>query len=512
MSDIPMNLGTVSETRKWLGFAGLCIAMFMAVLDIQIVITSLSVIEEALGIGADRMSWIQTSYLIAEIITIPLTGLLMRVLSLKRLVLIAITVFTAASIGCALSTSFAQLVTFRTFQGMGAGILIPTMFSAVFLLFRPGQEQALATVMGGILAVIAPTMGPVTGGLITETLSWHWLFLINVAPCFIAAVLVFACFPREPIKLGLLKQLDVASLIFLAVSLAALEIGLKEAPDQGWLSPLSLALFGTFAGLTWLMVIRPAPVVDFSLLKDRYLAYGCGLSFILGIGLIGSVYLLPVFLALVGYMGPLEIGIIILVTGIAQLVSAPLSVVLDRLLPPRLLAMIGFGVFAAGLAMSGFETSESGYDELFWAQVVRGLALGFCIVPVTRFALGFLPVEKVSDASGLYNLSRALGGVIGIALIDTLLFTRSAEHADRITSMMTADPAAAASLLRITPDELPDPEDPTGLLGIMDTVQETAVTLAVNEAWLMMGALTALALILLWRLGPIREEPGAGMN
>ena len=174
--------------------------------------------------------------------------------------------------------------------------------------------------------------------------------------------------------------------------------------------------------------------------------------------------------------------------------------------------MIGFGVFAAGLAMSGFETRESGYNELFWAQVVRGLALGFCIVPVTRFALGFLPVDKVSDASGLYNLSRALGGVIGIALIDTLLFSRSAEHADRITDMMTADPAAAASLLRITTDELPDPEDPTGLLGIMDTVQETAVTMAVNEAWLMMGAITGLAVILLWRLGPIREEPGAGTD
>jgi DHA2 family multidrug resistance protein len=323
----------------------------------------------------------------------------------------------------------------------------------------------------------------------------------------IAAALVLACLPREPFQLGLLKQLDVTSLIFLAVALAGLEVGLKEAPDQGWLSPVTLSLFGTFAVLTFLMVIRPAPVVDFSLLKDRYLAYGCGLSFILGIGLIGSVYLLPVFLTLVRYMSPLEIGLIILVTGVAQLVSAPVSVVLDRIVPPRLLAMLGFGIFAAGLTMSGFETRLSGHDELFWAQVVRGFALGFCIVPVTRFALGFLPVGKVSDASGLYNLSRALGGVIGIALIDTLLFSRSAEHADRINEMMTADPEAAARLLQITPAELPDPEDPMGLLGVMDTVQEAAVTMAVNEAWLMMGGITGLALILLWRVGPIREVP-----
>jgi DHA2 family multidrug resistance protein len=509
MTDVPLNLDKMSETRKWLGFAGLCIAMFMAILDIQIIVTSLAVIEEALDIGADRMSWIQTSYLIAEIITIPLTGLLMRVLSMRTLVIAATILFTAASIGCAMSTGFSMLIGFRILQGMAAGVLMPIVFTAVFVLFRPGTQQALATVLGGVLAVIAPSMGPIVGGLITENFSWHWLFLINVGPGLITVLLALACLPREPMQLKLLKNLDVTSLLFIAVSLAALEIGLKEAPDQGWLSPITLALFGTFAALMWLTVIRPRPAVDFSLFRERYLAYGCGLSFVLGIGLYGSVYLVPVFLSLVRYMGPVEIGMVVLVTGLAQLVSAPLSVVLDRLVPPRLLSVLGFGLFAAGLLMSGFETRQSGYDELFWPQVVRGFALGLCIVPVTRFALGFLPVERVSDASGLYNLSRALGGVIGIALIDTILFSRSAEHADRIQEMMTADPEAAARLLQITTDELPDPSDPMGLLGVMDTVQEASVTMAVNEAWLMMGGLTGLALILLWRLGPIREDRGS---
>ena len=496
----------MSETRRWLGFAGLCIAMFMAVLDIQIVITSLTVIEEALKIGADRMSWIQTSYLIAEIVTIPLTGLLMRVMSMRKLVIVAISLFTLASIGCALSTGFATLISFRVLQGMAAGVLMPIVFTAVFLLFRAGTQQALATVLAGVVAVIAPSMGPIIGGLLTENFSWHWLFLINVGPGLLTVALAFTCLPREPMQLKLLKSLDVTSLIFVAVALAALEIGLKQAPDLGWFSPVTLALFVTFGALIWLTVIRPGPAVDFSLLRDRYLAYGCGLSFLLGIGLYGSVYLVPVFLSLVRYMGPVEIGMVVLVTGLAQLVSAPLSVVLDRLLPPRLLSLIGFAMFATGLAMSGFETRMSGYDELFWAQVVRGVALGLCIVPVTRFALGFLPIERVSDASGLYNLSRALGGVIGIALIDTILFSRSAEFADRIKDMMTADPEAAARLLQITTDELPDPDDPMGLLGVMDTVQETAVTMAVNEAWLMLGAMTAVAVILLWLMGPICDE------
>lgn len=509
MMDVTANFYAMSETRRWLGFAGLCIAMFMAILDIQIIVTSLAVIEEALGIGADRMSWIQTSYLIAEIITIPLTGLLMRVLSLRKLVIAATALFTLASIGCALSTGFHMLIGFRVLQGMAAGVLMPTVFTAVYLLFRPGTEQAIATVLAGVLAVIAPSLGPIVGGLITENFSWHWLFLINVGPGFITILLVLTCLPREPTQLKLLKHLDVTSLVFLAVSLAALEIGLKEAPDRGWLSPVTMLLFGTFAVLMWLTVIRPRPVVDFSLFRDRYLAHGCALSFLLGIGLYGSVYMMPVFLSLVRYMGPVEIGMVVLVTGLAQLASAPLSVVLDRLLPPRLLSAIGFGLFAAGLMMSGFETRLSGYDELFWPQVVRGIALGLCIVPVTRFALGFLPAAQVSDASGLYNLSRALGGVIGIALIDTILFTRSAEHADRIKDMMTANPDAAAHLLQITTDELPDPADPMGLLGVMDTIQEAGVTMAVNEAWLTIGGITCLALILLWLMGPIRGGNGA---
>ncbi|WP_395690026.1 DHA2 family efflux MFS transporter permease subunit, partial [Aestuariivirga sp.] len=352
-----------SMVRTWLGFAGLCLAMFMAVLDIQIVVTSLGVIDKALKIGADRMSWVQTSYLIAEIITIPLTGVLMRMLSMRTLLIVATTLFTLASVGCALSSGFAMLIGFRVLQGMAAGVLMPLAFAAVFLLFRPGTQQAVATVAGGLVAVIAPSMGPIMGGLITEHLSWHWLFLINVVPGVVTVALSLTCLPRQPLHLGLLRQLDLASVLFIAAALASLEIGLKQAPDLGWFSPVTLSLFAAFAVLLALTVLRPKPAVDFSLFRDRYLAYGCALSFILGIGLYGSVYLLPVFLSLVRYLGPIEIGMVVLVTGLAQLVSAPLSVLLDRLAPARLLTFLGFAAFATGLFMSGFATRLSGPDE-----------------------------------------------------------------------------------------------------------------------------------------------------
>jgi len=488
----------------WLGYGALCVGMFMAILDIQVVVTSLAVIEDALKIGADRMSWVQTTYLIAEIISIPLTGLLIRIFTIRWLFAGAIFTFTLASIGCAFSYDFLSLIVFRVLQGFAGGVLIPLVFAAIFLLFGKGLKQTIATTVGGLLAVLAPTLGPLTGGWITESYTWHWLFLINVVPGIVTLVIGVLCLPQNDTRLSLFKTLDWISLVYVAVGLAALLIGLKEAPDQGWLAPQVSGCFMIFAVLMFFAIRRPTSAISFSLLRDRNLAFGCILSFILGIGLFGSVYLLPLFLAFVHGMGPFQIGLVILVTGIAQLVTAPVIVQIDRYVDARLLSAVGFGAFAIGLLMSGFQTIATGYDEMFWPQVVRGAFVALCILPPIRFALGFIPRENIADASGLFNLSRNLGGAIGIALIDTIVFSRGPEHADRIMELIKLDPAKAASVLGLTVDELPDPQDPMGLMGIMDIVQQASITLAINEAWLIMGLITATALVVLLAMGPIR--------
>jgi DHA2 family multidrug resistance protein len=217
----------------WSGFALMCLGMFMAILDIQVVATSLPAIQDALAISRDAMSWIQTAYLIAEITAIPLTGWLTRVLTLRWLFVAAIGLFTLASIGCAFSGGLAVLVGFRVLQGFAGGMLIPAVFSAVFLLF-PLRSHPAATTMAGIMAVLAPTVGPVVGGWITESWSWHWLFLINVAPGIIAAAATPFLLPRAKTCLAELTMLDGASLALLAIALASLEIGLKQAPRDGW--------------------------------------------------------------------------------------------------------------------------------------------------------------------------------------------------------------------------------------------------------------------------------------
>lgn len=488
----------------WLGYGALCVGMFMAILDIQVVVTSLAVIEDALKIGADRMSWVQTTYLIAEIISIPLTGLLIRIFTIRWLFAGAILTFTLASIGCAFSYDFLSLILFRVLQGFAGGVLIPLVFAAIFLLFGKGLKQTIATTIGGLLAVLAPTLGPLTGGWITESYTWHWLFLINVAPGIVTLVIGLLCLPRNDTRLSLFKTLDWISLIYVAVGLAALLIGLKEAPDQGWLAPRVSGCFVIFLVFLFLAIRRPTSAISFPLLLDRNLAFGCTLSFILGIGLFGSVYLLPLFLAFVHGMGPLQIGLVILVTGIAQLVTAPIIVQIDRYVDARLLSAIGFGAFAIGLLMSGFQTIATGYDEMFWPQVVRGAFVALCILPPIRFALGFIPREHIADASGLFNLSRNLGGAIGIALIDTIVFSRGPEHADRIMELIKADPVKAASVLGLTVDELPDSQDPMGVMGIMDVIEQASITLAINEAWLVMGLITAMGLVVLLAMGPIR--------
>src|SRR5476649_1395944 len=178
-----------------IGFAMMCIGMFMAILDVQVVATSLPTIQSALAIPPDQMSWVQTAYLIAEVVAIPLTGFLTRTLSMRWLFVLAIAVFTLASIGCAASGSFAALIAWRVLQGFSGGTLIPAVFSAVFLLF-PEQRQGLATTFAGVLAVLAPTIGPIVGGWITQTYSWHWLFLINVIPGIVSALFAAASLPK----------------------------------------------------------------------------------------------------------------------------------------------------------------------------------------------------------------------------------------------------------------------------------------------------------------------------
>ncbi|MDE2445345.1 MAG: DHA2 family efflux MFS transporter permease subunit [Alphaproteobacteria bacterium] len=490
---------------RWLGYVACCVGMFMAILDIQVVVTSLAVIEKALNIGTDQMSWIQTSYLIAESIAIPMTGLLMRVFGMKRLFSMSLLMFVLASIGCASSFGFYDLLVWRVVQGFSGGVIIPIVFSGIFLLFPKGIQQSIATTTGGFLAVLAPAVGPMTGGWITENYTWHWLFLINVVPGILAVTVGYFNLPGAPLRLSLLKTLDWFSLVLMSVALASLLIALKEAPTQGWTAPWVLFWFVLAFGSAFWMWKRPDPAIMFHLLEDRALAYGCALSFVLGICLFSSVFLMPVFLAFVRGHGPLETGVITLVTGIAQLIAAPIIIQIDRRSDARMLSAVGFTLFGIGLYMSTSQTIQTDYDGMFWPQIVRGVAIAMCILPPIRFALALMPLDKIGDASGIFNVARNIGGAIGIALVDTVMRSRADIYVDRVKVMITTAPDAAAKALGMSVADLPSANDFAGMLGIQDDLLSYGLTMAINDSWLLLTVACFTALPILWWMGPLQS-------
>lgn len=497
-----------ATVATWIGFAMMCLGLFMAILDMQIVATSLPTIRSALGIKAEAMSWVQTAYIIAEVITIPITGYLTRAWTMRGLFVVGISVFTIASIGCAASNGFVALIMWRVLQGFAAGTLIPAVFSAVFLLFPP-RVEALATSIAGILAVLAPTVGPIVGGEITHGLSWHWLFLVNVVPGLLACAGGAMFLPRGRAQHGLIRHIDIIGLLWLSSALATLVIGLKQAPDLGWASPTVLGLFVVAVVTGWLFfrraLGRPNPVASVRVLADARVAVGCTLNFALGFGFFGATYLMPVFLALVRDHDALEIGRIMLVTGLAQLAAAPVVVVLEKRMDARLLSAFGFALFAIGLAMSGFETRESDYDAMFVPQIVRGIAIMFCLVPPTRIALGHLALADIPNASGLFNVARNLGGAIGLALVDTVIYGRAPIWGETIKNRLLAGDIPTARAVGIPIDAFlaarGQPIDDETRELVAPLVEKLALAHAINEAWLVLAAITLAAIVsLAWLL------------
>ena len=498
-SDVTTGASTPASFRTWLGFSMMCLGMFMAILDIQVVATSLPTIQGALHIAPEQMSWIQTAYLIAEIISIPLTGFLIRAATMRWLFTVATVVFTLASIGCAFSPIFKVLIAFRVLQGFSGGTLIPTVFSAVFLMF-PMRLQTIAATIAGVLAVLGPTIGPVVGGWITDAYSWPWLFLINVPAGLIASSVGFLSLPKHKLSIDQFRRLDFLSFALGAAALIALEIAIKDAPKQGWTSPISIALVALFlisaALFVWRTFRSDDPLVDLSSFARRNFSIGCLLSFVLGMGLYGSVYLIPIFLAYARSHNAFDIGTTMLVTGLSQLVFAPVAAGLTRRVDERFLTGLGFAVFGVGLALSAHQTTTTDFNEMFWPQVVRGAAIMFCLLPPTEFALGELAPEAIPDASALFNLMRNLGGAIGIAIIDTIIFSRSPQYAQTLVSELTSRNLDAARSIGASMDllsaALVDPEKRAVVAAL---VQKSAFVKATNDAWAFVAAVTLIAMV-----------------
>jgi len=437
-SDVPPGtLAWIGVTpRQLAGFLAMVFGMFMAILDIQIVSASLSEIQAGLSASSDEIPWVQTSYLIAEVVMIPLSGFLARALSTRVLFLSAAIGFTATSALCATATSIDQMIIYRALQGFIGGGMIPSVFAVAFSLF-PASKRNIVSPMIGLVATMAPTIGPTIGGYLSDAFSWHWLFLVNVGPGIAVAIAVYFLVDFDKPDYSLLDRFDFVGLIGMAFMLGSLEYVLEEGPRYDWLDDQTIATFavvgvaGAFV-FFWRAFTANEPIVELRAFRDRNFAFGSLFSFTMGIGLYGLTYIYPIYLAQVRGYDALMIGETMFVTGVAMFLTAPISGRLASILDPRVMMLMGFTGFAIGTYITTNITSDWDFYELLLPQILRGSSLMLCMVPINNLSLGTLPKEQLKNASGLFNLTRNLGGAFGLAMINTILNKRLDLHLERL--------------------------------------------------------------------------------
>src|SRR5580704_17619855 len=410
--------------RDWIGVLAMGTGLFMAIMDVQIVTSSLTQIQGGLSASSDEIAWVQTAYLIADVVMVPMCGIMSRMLSTRVLFVIAALGFTGASVLCATAGSLDQMIVYRALQGFCGGAITPIVWPFVYTKFR-GRQLATVIAIISVILSLSSTVGPTLGGFLTDTFSWHWLFLVNIVPGLLVAAVVWVTIDIDKPDLSLLRDFDVTGMLLMATSLGCLEYALEEGPRWDWLDDgtIRAAVVVSVVGgglFFWRALTCRQPIVDLRTFLNRNFAFGSFFTFVVGVGMYGTTYLVPLFLAQVRGYNPLQIGLTIIVTGLVTMVMSPFSTRLARQLDLRLMLAIGLGLFAFSMYLTATLTNQTGFWELFVPQAVRGLGLICCYLPANMIALGTLPADKMRNAAGLYNLTRDLGGAIGLATIVTI--------------------------------------------------------------------------------------------
>ncbi len=488
-----------------IGFACMALGNFMSILDIQIVASSLREIQAGISASADELVWVQTSYLIAEVIAIPLSGFIGRAFSIRNLFSLAAAGFTLASLGCAMSNSIEMLVFFRIIQGFMGGFMMPTTFAAGFLLFGP-ESRATVNIVMGMIMTSAPAMGPALGGFITSSLGWHWLFLVNLVPGILCVTGCFFLIPLKTPDWKLLKRIDLIGLLALIFFLGSAQILLEEGPRKGWLQSSEIFLWaGVFtAGASvffYRAFTREEPIVKLDAFGDRNFAVCSLLAFTVGIGLYGSVYLQPLYLGQVRGFNAMQIGQVMFVTGVFMLLSAPLVRQVINRLDPRLTVFIGVMLVGGSCVMQAHLTTQSAFWDFFWPQAMRGCGLIICFATLSTLALSTLPPSKIQSGSGLFNLTRNLGGAIGLAILSTLTDYFNVFHRTQLGQAMNmGDPMfqerLLASTARMASMGLAEPEKAALAQNIAMLNREAAV-MSFNNLFLVVAMCMGFSLLVL---------------
>lgn len=486
--------------RDWFGVLAMVTGLFMAIMDVQIVTSSLTQIQGGLSASADEITWVQTAYLIADVVMVPMSGMLSRLLSTRLLFVVAALGFTGSSALCATATSLGQMILYRAMQGFCGGAITPSVFPVVYTRFR-GPQLATLMVIISVILNLSSTLGPTIGGFLTDTFSWHWLFLVNIVPGLAVAAVVWLTIDIDKPDLSLARHFDLIGLALMAIFLGCLEYALEEGPRWDWLDDATIRTAVIVSCIAsgfffWRVFAYHQPIVDLRAYRNRNFALGSFFTFVVGTGMYGTTYLVPLFLAQVRGFNALQIGETVVVAGLAQMAMSPFSAWIARNLDLRVMLGIGLGIFAYSMYLTATLTNQAGFWELFVPQAVRGFALMFCYLPANLIALSSVPADKLKNAAGLYNLTRDLGGAIGLATIGTIMNARLNFHWSRLIENINPARPVVTQFLDTQTNRFDSliPGDPAqaALQQLAAMVHREALVLTYNDVLLLIGALFVL--------------------
>jgi DHA2 family multidrug resistance protein len=426
---------------SWIAVLAGMIGAFMAILNIQITNASLLDIEGGIGTGVDNGAWISTSYLIGEIVVIPLTDFLSRVFSFRRYMLVNAILFPLFSIACAFTHDLGSMIAMRGLQGFAGGILIPMAFTLV-LTKLPKPQQPIGLAIFALAVTFAPAIGPTIGGYLTENYGWRTIFFINSVPSAVMVVALALTLERRPMQLHLLKEGDWAGIVSMAIGLAALQTVLEEGNKDDWFASPFIFRLAIVAAvfLTAFIVIElkiSKPLVNLRLLARRNFGIGVLANVLVGFALFGSVYLLPQYLGQAQGYNAEQIGNVLAWTDLPQLILIPLVPLLMRRFDARYIGFFGVGVFAASSFMNVMLSPDVAGDQLLLPNIVRALGQALVLTPISAITTAGIAPSEAGAASGLSNMLRNLGGAVGTATLATVLTKREQYHSNIIGQSVT---------------------------------------------------------------------------
>ncbi|KKZ87288.1 MDR family MFS transporter [Rhizobium phaseoli] len=519
----PATPAVTSPLRMWSAVVGSTLGAFMAVLNIQIVNASLADIQGAIGAGTDDGGWISTSYLIAEIVVIPLSGWLARVFSLRNYLLANAILFLIFSVACAFAANLQQMIILRAVQGFAGGVLIPMAFTIIITLL-PKAKQPVGLALFALSATFAPAIGPTIGGYLTENWGWEYIFYVNLVPGALMVGLLWASLDRAPMNLKLLAKGDWPGIVTMAIGLAALQTVLEEGNKEDWFGSdfiLRLSVISAVS-LTLFIVIelRAAhPLLNLRLLLRRNFGFGIVANFLLGIALYGSVFVLPIYLTRIQGYNSEQIGMVLAWTGIPQLLLIPLVPRLMKRFDVRLLIIIGFALFAASNFMNVHMTGDYASDQLFWPNIVRAIGQALVFTPLSAIATAGIEQENAGSASALFNMMRNLGGAVGIALLQTFLSKREQYHSNILThSVSVFEEATRDRIARLTAYFMSHGVSDQALashkamVAVALKIRKQANIMAFSDAFFLLGVALVVALLAILLLKKPGQLSGGGAH